>query len=80
MADQNEISMQTRVLSCLEGGMERTVHQIASIIGETSRSVAQRLDELMKRGLVERSGIGPRKAGAKTGPAPKAWRMKAAAK
>jgi predicted ArsR family transcriptional regulator len=69
-------SIQTRVLHCLEGGVTRTAHELASILAEPVSSVTGRIMELQMSGLVEAAGKGPRRAGVKTGTNPRLWRLR----
>lgn len=73
---EGRASLKTRVLRCLEGGVERTAHEIADILALDSRSISARLAELRHAGHVKTVGPGNRRPGAKTGPCPDRWSIR----
>lgn len=74
MAEQT--SMRNRVLRCLEGGVERTADEIATILALDSRSICARLAQLRHAGLVKTVGPGNRRPGTTKGPRPYRWSIR----
>jgi DNA-binding IclR family transcriptional regulator len=72
----NRITIQTRVLRCLDGSVERTVGQIANMLALPTNSVHARLNELHHIGTIEPCGRGPRTSTTARGPMPTLWRIK----
>ena len=69
-------TIKDRVLRCLEGGVERTAHEIGDILALSSRTVSARLAELRHSGSIEAAGRGNRKSVTARGPNPTVWRIK----